>query len=90
MTPVFIDGTSQAGYDPNHPTPMIEVTGGHHITNGLTISSGNSTVKGLVIDSFTGAGMATITNGGNTITATTSAPTSPASCPSQRLRRNHH
>ena len=25
--PVIIDGTSQPGFDPNHPTPMIELTG---------------------------------------------------------------
>ena len=69
--PVNIDGTTQAGYDPNHPTPMIELSGhlvtSPNVVNGLTISSGNSTVKGLVIDSFTGAGIALITKDKNVI-----------------------
>ena len=58
--PVIIDGTSQPGYNPNNPTPMIELSG-LNLTDpgefGLLIFAGNSTVKGLVIDQFTGSGI---------------------------------
>ena len=59
-SPVIIDGTSQPGFDPSNPTPMIQLTGSNITVpnvNGLTISTGNSTVKGMVINSFTGSGI---------------------------------
>ena len=71
--PVIIDGTSQPSFDPNHPTPMIELTGSNIAEealpniNGLTISAGNSTVKGMVINKFTGSGIRLDTNGGDVV-----------------------
>ncbi len=69
-SPVTIDGTSQPGYDPNNPTPMIELTG-NLITatgaDGLEVSGGNSTIMGLVIDKFTGSGIVLDTLGDDTI-----------------------
>jgi hypothetical protein len=64
--PVLIDGTSEPGYS---GTPLIELTGtnagpGAH---GLSISAGNSTVKGLAIHSFKGYGILLQTRGANNI-----------------------
>ena len=65
--PVIIDGTSQPGYNPNNPTPMIELTGSNIAApnvNGLTIRAGNSTVKGMVINGFArGSGISINSNG---------------------------
>jgi hypothetical protein len=50
--PVVIDGTSQPGFA---GTPLIELDGTTAFSsgsNGLSISAGNSTVKGLVINRF--------------------------------------
>ncbi len=50
--PVVIDGTSQPGYT---GTPVIELDGSLAGSgNGLSISSGDTTVRGLDIHSFTG------------------------------------
>ncbi|MGB6836290.1 MAG: hypothetical protein WBF66_01130 [Dehalococcoidia bacterium] len=63
--PVTIDGTSEPDFA---GTPVIELDGsGAFGTDGLNITAGSSTVKGLVINSFGGAGIALSTNGGNTI-----------------------
>ncbi|MHC5538400.1 beta strand repeat-containing protein, partial [Singulisphaera rosea] len=68
--PVTIDGTSQS---PTSITPMVELNGsgagggfGNGV-DGLDISAGNSTVKGLVINRFTGEGIALSVAGKNTI-----------------------
>jgi hypothetical protein len=63
--PVIIDGTSQG----LSTTPLIVLDGtsAGAAVNGLTITAGNSTVKDLVIDNFTGAGIALQTGGGNVI-----------------------
>jgi hypothetical protein len=52
--PVVIDGTTQPGYA---GTPIIEINGANTApgSNGLTITSGNSTVRGLVINRFQAA-----------------------------------
>ena len=67
---VTIDGTSQPGLDRTNPTPMIEMVGvlcsGFDV-NGLTISAGNSTVKGLVIKSYSGSGIELDTKGGDVV-----------------------
>jgi hypothetical protein len=66
---VFIDGTSQSGYDPLHPSPMIELDGsfaGFGVT-GLTLAGGNSTVRGLVINRFGGNGLVLTATGGDVI-----------------------
>jgi titin len=64
--PMTIDGTSQPGYS---GTPVIELNGANASINGLTISAGNSTLKGLAINRFGGSGGAILLSnqGGNTI-----------------------
>jgi parallel beta-helix repeat protein len=64
--PVIIDGTTQPGFAGR---PIIELNGasaGAGAT-GLTISAGNSTVRGLVINRFNGNGIWIDTKGGNVI-----------------------
>ncbi len=66
--PVTIDGTTQPGFTDK---PVIELNGSRAgNVHGLTISAGNSTVRGLVINRFNNLGFAGIllqTNGNNTI-----------------------
>lgn len=54
--PIVIDGTTQPGYDPSHPTPLIELTGitggPGRAPTGLSIGGDKSTVRGLVINGF--------------------------------------
>ena len=66
MAPVILDGTAP----PALPTQIIQLTGGQAgvFANGLTISAGNSTVSGLVINGFGGFGIEIDFNGGNLIT----------------------
>ncbi len=62
---VIIDGTTQPGYA---GTPIIEVWGlaaGPNV-HGLTIAANNSTIKGLVVNLFSGNGIL-ITGSGNAI-----------------------
>ena len=64
--PVTIDGTTQPGYAGQ---PLIEIDGslasaGAH---GLWITAGDSTVRGLVINRFSGNGIVVLTNGNNVI-----------------------
>ncbi len=56
LTAVTIDGTTQSGYA---GTPIVELDGSNagDSANGLTISAGNSTVKGLVINRFSNFGI---------------------------------
>ncbi len=64
---VTIDGDSQAGWV---ATPIIELNGagaGAGV-DGLTVTVGGCTIKGLVIYSFSGNGILINTNGNNTIT----------------------
>jgi len=65
-TPVVIDGTTQSGYAGN---PIIELDGSNagNSANGLYITAGNSTVKGLVINRFSYSGIRLETNGNNVI-----------------------
>lgn len=62
---VVIDGTTQPGYG---GTPIVELSGaGAGLrSDGLRITAGGSTVRGLVINRF-GVGLALSTNGGNAI-----------------------
>jgi titin len=61
--PVTIDGTTQPGFA---GSPIIVLDGSNVSGNGLAISAGASTVRGLVIDNFkTGPGIELLTNGGN-------------------------
>ncbi len=73
--PVNIDGYTQPGASPNtldvgdNAVLLVELNGANAGlgANGLTIFSGNSTVKGLVINSFRGAGIALTIKGGDVI-----------------------
>jgi len=62
---VIIDGTTNPGYA---GTPVIELSGQDLIAaDGLEISAGNSTVKGLIINRFAGDGIWVRNNGNNLI-----------------------
>jgi hypothetical protein len=65
ISPVTIDGTTQPGFQ---GTPLIQLTGSGASSDaaGLTISAGNSTVRGLVINNFD-YGIHLLTNGGDLI-----------------------
>ncbi|HLL76958.1 MAG TPA: LamG-like jellyroll fold domain-containing protein, partial [Pyrinomonadaceae bacterium] len=65
-SPVVIDGTTQPGYA---GSPLVELNGtsAGASASGLTISGGGTTVRGLVINRFNGAGVNITTAGGNTI-----------------------
>ena len=53
--PVVIDGTSQPGYA---GTPVIELNGGSLVNvDGFRLPAGNSTIRGLAINRFGGAGI---------------------------------
>jgi len=64
--PVTIDGTSEPDFA---GSPIIELDGTNAGAgvNGLRITAGNSTVKGLVINRFTDDGIELATSGGNTV-----------------------
>ena len=67
--PVVIDGATQPSFV---GTPLIELDGSAAPgANGLTISGGDSTVRGLAINRFAGYGLVLDTNGGNVIEAST-------------------
>jgi hypothetical protein len=65
---VTIDGTTQPGFA---GSPLIELNGANASTSssaaGLTITGGNSTVRGLVINRFHTFGIHLVTNGNNVI-----------------------
>lgn len=73
--PVIIDGYTQPGASPNtnatgaiNSVLMIELNGsGAGNTDGLNITGGGSTVRGLVINRFSRNGIILQTNGGNRI-----------------------
>ncbi len=63
--PVTIDGTTQPGFT---TTPIIELHGIDTVgADGLNITAGNSTLRGLVINRFDDDGIELSTNGGNLI-----------------------
>jgi parallel beta-helix repeat protein len=61
--PVTIDGTTQPGFDPSSPQPIIAIDGsglkGTRFAgaDGLDVLGGNSTIRGLAIDNFGGNGL---------------------------------
>ena len=63
--PVDIDGTTQPGYSGEPPIELDGANAGN--ADGLVISAGNSVVRGLVIDRFSGNGIVLESNGGNLI-----------------------
>jgi len=64
--PTNLDATTQPGYT---TTPIIELDGSNAgaPADGIHITAGSSTVRGLVIDSFSGNGILIDTNGSNVI-----------------------
>lgn len=63
--PAVIDGATQPGYAGR---PLIELTGGQAgAANGLRITAGGSTVRGLVVNGFSIHGLALEANGGNRV-----------------------
>jgi hypothetical protein len=69
LDPSVIDATTQTGFVAPGP-PIVELKGtqtGGGSSPGLTISAGNSTVRGLVINRFKAAGIRLDTNGNNLI-----------------------
>ncbi|MDT4966095.1 MAG: hypothetical protein QOJ64_832 [Acidobacteriota bacterium] len=62
--PVVIDGSTQPGFA---GTPIIELNGGSVTGDGLTITAGNSTVRGLVVNRFRGYGIKFDTGSNNII-----------------------
>jgi len=64
--PIVIDATAQPGYS---VTPVVELNGAGTpaATNGLNISAGASTVRGLAINRFSGSAISIISAGGNQI-----------------------
>jgi uncharacterized protein (TIGR02145 family) len=69
--PLVIDGYTQHGASLEGLTQRIEIEGTNAGggTNGLTINSNNCTVKGLIIDGFSGNGIQIASGTGNTISA---------------------
>src|SRR5262249_51202319 len=62
-SPVVLDASQ-----PEFPgLPMLELNGNNLGANGLTITAGGTTVRGLNIHSFNGPGISIATNGGNII-----------------------
>jgi len=66
--PVTIDGTTQSGFVPG--TPIVELNGAEAPAgaNGIVITSGNSVVRGLIINRFPGNGIVLQGGNGNVIT----------------------
>jgi hypothetical protein len=63
--PVVLDGTTQPGFA---GTPLIELNGSRvGEAAGLTITAGQSTVRGLAINRFGGVGIHLLTGRGNTV-----------------------
>ena len=66
-----IDGTSQANYDPTTGQPLVVLTGTGLPTNtnadGLDVTGGSCTIKGLVIDNFSGAGISLTSSPGDLV-----------------------
>ena len=63
---IIIDGTTQTGFS---GVPLIELSGFGTVEsqNGLSLTGGSSTVRGLIINQFGGSGISISNNGGNTI-----------------------
>ena len=64
--PVVIDGTTEPGFA-GTPIIVLNGSGAGGGAAGLTITAGSSTVKGFVIDNFSGDGIDLTTNGGDLV-----------------------
>jgi parallel beta-helix repeat protein len=71
--PVFIDGTTQSGFNSSNPQPMIAIDGSSlkgtrfASADGLDVLGGNSTIRGLAIDNFGGSGLYLANNGNDAV-----------------------
>ncbi|HEV8118510.1 MAG TPA: CSLREA domain-containing protein, partial [Thermoanaerobaculia bacterium] len=61
---VLLDATTQPGFS---GVPVIELNGAAAGGNGLTLAAGDSTIKGLMINRFSGHGILIQTKGNNVI-----------------------
>jgi Putative Ig domain len=62
---VILDGTSEPGFT---SSPLIVLDGtGAGTSNGLLVTGGNSTIKGLAIDNFASGAAIVLASGGNTV-----------------------
>ena len=70
---VIIDGYTQTGSTPNtsavgnNAVMLIEINGNGTVYDGLTITGGNSTVRGLVVNRFTNSGIVVETNNSDVV-----------------------
>ena len=64
--PVVLDGTTQPGFV-GSPVIELEGTSAGVGVDGLVVTAGSSTIKGLVIANFGGSGVVLTTNGGNVV-----------------------
>ncbi len=64
--PVAIDATTQAGFSGTPIVVLDGVSAGSGV-DGLQLTAGNSSVRGLVVERFSGNGITLMTNGANTI-----------------------
>lgn len=62
--PVVIDGTTQPGFG---GTPLIEIRGTSSLGDGIKISAGGCTLRGVIVNGFGGDGVFVSGPGGNVI-----------------------
>lgn len=64
---VFLDATTQPGFAGK---PIVEINGGLLVgggLDGLSVTGGSSTIRGFVVNRFSGSGIELDTQGGNTV-----------------------
>jgi CSLREA domain-containing protein len=89
--PVIINGTSQPGYS---GAPLIELNGSQAwsvtgVADGLVVSGGSSTIRGLALNRFSGSAIKLMTGGGSTVIACyIGTDASGMSAPSTDFQRN--
>jgi hypothetical protein len=49
---VLIDGTTQPGFNPLNPVPLIQINGAGLVGNGLDFDGGSSTVQWIIVSNF--------------------------------------
>ena len=62
--PVVIDGSTQPGFS---GAPLIEISGSLFLDDGIRLTGGNSTLRGVVVNGFGRNGVVLAVNGGNVI-----------------------
>ena len=66
--PVILDGTSQPGYADFGGKPIVEINGSNAGTvnvDGLKLTGGNSVIRGLIVNNFSGSGVVAQDAGGD-------------------------